>query len=146
MADFDLVIAVVAKLRAVPALATPLTTAPKPARIFGGRVPPDAPFPRCYVRRRRLVRRERSNRTENSQERRGLIDVLFAATSVETADPEGFIEGLDALAEATLDYGIAASGLVYFRRIDEVPTYDQEEDRTTFYVGGGTYEWYRQVN
>lgn len=142
MANYDLVKAAAAVLRAESSIATPVG-----GRIFGARVPSDAPFPRCYVQQRTPPRRSRWSTAGMEQDIRGYIDVLFACTSVETGDPEQFIESLDTLAEAALDNApLAIAGLVYFRRDRDVPIYPQEDYRLTFFVGGGTYEFYRQVN
>lgn len=143
MANYDIVVAITSVLRAATNIRTPVG-----GRFFGVRVPPDAPFPRCYIQRQTPPRRDRRSTTGVEQDITGIINVLFACTSVETTDPENFIESLDTLAEAALDnvHLPNVSGLVYFRRDRDIPVYPQEDDRLSFYVGGGGYEFYRQVN
>ena len=140
MADHDLAIAVVAKLRTVTAINSGVS-----GRFFGRRVPPDTPFPRAYTFIETGPMRRRAGMSDNGFDRVGILNQLFSCTSTETADPESFIEAMDIAAEAALNHSsFSVPGFVYFRRIGEIPVYPQEEDRLTFFVGGGVYEFMRQ--
>jgi hypothetical protein len=140
MADQDIAIAVVTKLRAVTAINSGVG-----GRFYGRRVPPDAPFPRSYTLLETGPRRRRAGIGDNGFDRVGMLNQLFACTSTETADPESFIEAMDVAAETALsNEGFVVPGFVYFRRVGEVPVYPQEVDRLTFFVGGGVYEFLRQ--
>lgn len=141
MAHFDLVRAVVAKLRAVPTLNGSSGVG---GRFYGARVPPDAPFPRSYTRTQR-ARRIRVGIGETTTDRIGMVDVLFACTSVETSDPEEWIADMDAAAEAAINNAVFdLADLVTFRRVQDIEVYEQEDDRLSFFVGGGSYEFLRQ--
>lgn len=120
-------------------LASPIGTA------VGGRiypasdVPPNVPFPRCYIAFRRPPPYRNSNRTERSRDRTVVFDLLFASRTQDTPQLAHTLNLLDIQAEPYVT-AITCPNLVYVMRVNDVVQVPQSDDRNTYVVGGGQYE------
>lgn len=135
--EFDLIVAIVARLRASSAISTAVG-----GRFFSSaNVPVDAAFPRCYID---ILKRQpdwvRFPVADGGYDRTVFVEILFGTTSTVTPlNAEQFVTSIDKLAFAQLDMAVTLTDLVSFRRVASIPAYDQNDDRTSYLMCGGRY-------
>lgn len=133
--NYDLVAAIIVLIRASA------TGTAVGGRIYqGSQVPPNVPFPRCYVNLRRSPNYVQYNRADGGIDRTQVLEILFAQTTANDASPFRSIESWDKAVRTLLNYNVIAPNLISFRRVADSPTSQQADDLNTYLTGGGLYE------